>query len=124
MITIDDADRPIFLVRMEGTLGDEELAQHHAALDRAIAEHEGPFCLLYDVRSPGMSGTQRDMQIAWIKRFQAAHAARNRGVAFVLASRIARGVLKGLHWAAKPSYAWEVTGELDDARRWCGERLR
>lgn len=123
MITIDDAARPIFVVRMEGALTDEELATHHEEIDRIIAEHAGPFCLLFDVRTPGMSAAQRDAQIGWIKRFQAQHAARNRGVAFVLASRIARGVLRGLHWAASPSYAYEITGDLDDARAWCRGRL-
>lgn len=122
-ITIDDAERPIFVVRMEGALTDEALCAHHAAIDRAIAEHAGPFCLIYDVRTPGMSASQRDMQIGWIKRFQAAHRDCNRGVAFVLASRVARGVLRGLHWAASPSYAYEITGELDRARAFCRARL-
>jgi len=123
MITIDDTKRPVFVVRMEGTLSDDELVAHHAALDRAIAEHGAPFCLVFDVLTPGMTGTQRDLQIAWIKRFQAAHGAQNRGVAFVLASRVARGVVRGLHWAASPSYAYEVTGELDRAQAWCEKRI-
>ncbi len=123
MITIDDATRPIFVVRMEGTLTDEGLVAHHAALDRAIAEHAAPFCLIFDVLTPGMTGAQRDLQIAWIKRFQAKHAAQNRGVAFVLASRVARGVVRGLHWAASPSYAYEVTGELTRAQAWCTKQL-
>ncbi len=123
-ITIDDSRRPVFVVRMEGTLDDEMLAAHHAAIDRAIEEHAGPFCLVYDVRTPGMSGAQRDAQLAWIRRFQAAHGARNRGVAFVLASRVARGVVRGLHWAMSPSYAWEVTGELDRALAFCAKKLR
>lgn len=123
MITIDDSQRPIFVVRMEGTLTDEGLTAHHAEIDRVIAEHAAPFCLIYDVRTPGMSGSQRDAQIAWIKRFQANHASQNRGVAFVLASRVARGVVRGLHWAASPSYAYEVTGELEGAHAWCRKRL-
>lgn len=122
-ITIDRSERPIFLVRMEGTLTDRALARHHEEIDRAIAEHARPFCLIYDVRTPGMSASQRDLQIAWIKRVQAEHRDRRHGLAFVLASRVARGVLRGLHWAASPSYACEITGELDRARAFCRARL-
>ena len=123
-ITIDTSSRPTFVVRMEGDLDDEGMRQHHAEIDDVIREHSGPFCLLYDVRSPGMSGKQRDLQIDWIKRFQREHGARNRGVAFVLGSRVARGVVRGLHWAASPSYTYEVTGDLEKAHAWCRERLR
>lgn len=121
-VSLDTNARPILQIRYEGTLTEEDLAAHHAELDRVIDEWRAPFYLCIDIGDVNVPSGSRELMMAWGKRFESERAGTNAGVAFVTDSRIARSILRSLHWVARPRYDWEIVKDHASGMAWLRRR--
>jgi hypothetical protein len=121
-IRFDTSARPILQIAYQGTITDGDVRTHVDELDAAIRDWDAPFYMCIEIDGVNVEPPARETLMAWGKRFEAEYVGKNIGVAFATSSRIARGVIRSLHWVARPRYPWEILGSHAKAFEWCRAR--
>ena len=121
-IHFDASTRPIVQIRFEGAISDSDARAYVDELDTTVAQTGPKFYLCIELNGVNVEVPARDILMTWARRFEAEHVGRNLGVAFATTSRVARGMIRALHWTARPRYPWEIVSTHAQALDWCRAR--
>jgi len=113
---------PIIIARIEGAPSDQDhqdfLTEAGELLDRYRAEKQR-IVLIVDLSRAGvLSARQRKAQVDWLQRYRPIMEEVQVGMAFVLPSRLLRGVLTAVFWFVPPPTHYVVASDLDEAVAW------
>jgi hypothetical protein len=124
-LSFDASFERLFVVTFTGEVDDDEYEAFLRKCERTFSKLQTPYVLVYDARAYRKMGPlSRQMQSAWINRNREKIRAQCRGVAFILASRLQRGVLAAAHMVSPPPYPYKIFGSLDEGQAWCAIRLK
>ena len=120
---IDTSESPIVHVRVVAAPNDtnypaylDGLAEAFRGLDR--------FAMIFDTGDLSQFPAKyREMQVKWLKEHEAEFKGRWISSAFVIKSRLIRGVLMTMYWVKPPFFDNKVVAKADMAWTWTRDRL-
>lgn len=122
-IVIQEGLAPLYIVTFTGKVSDAEFDAYLRELS-TLTERPGRRAMVYDARLATPSpASQRQMQAAWMKRFDADVRNKTAGIAFVLPSALMRGMLTAILWLQPLACPHHVTTDFTDGVGWARARL-
>jgi hypothetical protein len=122
--TYDFSEWPLFIVRMPPkALSPEALAIHLSACREPFRRGQA-FCMLINMgHHPPLPASQRKAVAHAMKADTARYPGLQVGMAIVVNSPLARGVMTAINWIARSPFAFAAFDDEAVAKRWLLERL-
>ena len=120
----DDTAWPIFIVRMPPTeLSNDAFGAHLVACQKPFRASQS-FCMLINMGNhPPLSAAHRKASAEAMKADMASYPGLLAGLAIVVHSKVARGVVTAISWLAKPPYPFAAFEKETDAIVWLRAQL-
>lgn len=119
----DDSHHPLVVVRFLGVLTDDQFAQYLDDLTRNLERRQKTVVILDARRSGATPAAQRRMQADWLKEYEPLLRQYTLGTAFVISSRVVRGILTAILWVQPLPSEHVVVSTLAEALAWASERF-
>lgn len=125
MISFDDSQWPLLTVTFSGTSSSQVFDAYLSRMSAYLNRGEKYLALL-DTRAETAAPTmeQRQRQVQWIQRHEAALRQYSLGTAFVITSPFIRLALNIMHQLKPLPCPHTIVGDLQSARDWAAGRFR
>lgn len=121
---IDVQHFPLVLIRLTGTLADDEFRKYLDDVARLV-DRAAPFVTLTDTRrSPPPSARQRRMANELIERERETTQRWLIAMGLVIDHALIRGAISAINWVTKPAVPMETYPEPERVHAWLDERYR
>lgn len=120
---IDESAAPLIRISVVGEPDAENYPAYLNEMGEAFRRHAF-FGMVFNTGALGnLPARYRELQSAWLKETEAEFSERWICAAFVIQSRVIRGVLMTLFWVNRPYYQHFVTASAEEAEEWVKRRL-
>jgi hypothetical protein len=122
--TYDYSGWPIFVIRMPPRALSPDALRIHLIACREPFLRGQPFCMLIDMGDhPALPASQRKAVGEAMKADTERYPGLQIGMAIVVRSALARGVMTAINWIARTPFAFAAFDDEGVARRWLLDRL-
>jgi hypothetical protein len=123
VLDFDDSRYPLVYVKHRGRMTMEAMEKSFFSYKRYLARGQA-FAVLFDAQETQRPpGEPMKRLTDFMKVEEAAFGRYCAGIAYVLDSVLIRMVVRSIFLVQKPVFPWSVHEKVEDAERWCRERL-
>lgn len=109
----------LIVVTFVGEATDAEFDAYLEQMAKELRATKEPTASILDgSRATGASARQREKQARWMKDNHDLLSTKSTGSAFVISSRIIRGILTAIFWVQKPPGPYVIVETMTEARAW------
>lgn len=123
-IEIDDSRHPLVIVTFTGVATDAEFRDYLAGMTEMLQRRQVNAVILDSRRAAQTPPVQRKLQADWLKEHEPLLRRYSAGTAFIITSGLIRGILTAILWLQPLAGPHTVVATMEEAERWCAERLR
>ncbi|HJL17482.1 MAG TPA: hypothetical protein RMH99_17565 [Sandaracinaceae bacterium LLY-WYZ-13_1] len=122
-VDIDTSRFPVVDVTFHGQVSDEQFADYLERMTEVATRREKNVVIIDASRAGATPPTQRKMQADWLKKHEATLERHSLGTAFIITSRMIRGILTAILWLSPMPGDHAVVSTYVEAEDWAFERL-
>lgn len=119
----DKSQWPLLITYPIGEATDDDIEQYLEDQAQALARNAPHVVIMDASRGKAMGAAHRRRISQWVKDNAEALGTYRKGLAFVSASTVVRGILTATYWLFPPPYPYKVFSDPDRAKQWALAQL-